>query len=209
LLKIAPLCVFRRAAILRNRKAASLFEHRAAPILWPQRDFEWYLPRFLKKKLTVTQPAISQPLQKLAVTSRYNIKSRRALHFGVPRFSSNRPIKPAFFTILPIPIFLLLLCQNFPRNLTTEFFHYHHLNHFLNIIKPQIHHPFINLNLHNSPIFQNSTNFPFTIFLSLTNGLQPKKHSLKESHQPQTIHKQIQTSSYRIRTTRKRHSFHQ
>jgi hypothetical protein len=50
LLKIAPLCVFRRAAILRNRKAASLIEgNRAAPILWPQRDFEWYLPRFFLK----------------------------------------------------------------------------------------------------------------------------------------------------------------
>ena len=103
-------------------------------------------------------------------------------------------------------------------SLDFPFTNFSHLNlpyHFLNIIKPQSNHKFINPNHYHSQSIIIHHNFPklhktsFSPSSLTTNGLQSTKHPLKESHQPQAIHKQSQMPSYRIRTTQKRHSFYQ
>jgi hypothetical protein len=133
------------------------------------------------------------------------------LILAAARFSSsaykNLTVHHHFHSILPT-----FLYQTFPRLPIHEFLPSSSTlslpKHHQTTIQPQIHQskPLSFTVLHNFPKLHKTFLSPSSL---TTNGLQPTKHPLKESHQPQAIHKQSQTPSCRIRTTRKRHSFHQ
>lgn len=125
------------------------------------------------------------------------------LYMAASRFSLPVYKNPAFSH----SNFLLLLCQIFPRH------PYHEISSLSSSLPLPKHHQTTNSSSVHSQSITIHHNFPklhktsFSPSSLTTNGLQSTKHPLKESHQPQAIHKQSQTPSYRIQTTRKRHSF--
>jgi hypothetical protein len=99
----------------------------------------------------------------------------------------NLTVHHHFHSILPT-----FLYQNFPKLPFTNSPHFHHLIHFLTIIKPtfqsQIHQSKPPSNHNHSKLSQTSQNFPFTIFPN--HKWPPTKETLAQRKPPTPSHPQ-------------------